>query len=96
MRPRATTRPRLADPAREATGRETTPHDSADRSFIVSDLGPEFYRLLKLTEEHLRFAATWPHKVHKAAELLGVTDDRATALAIADEICEEFTLVPRS
>lgn len=50
---------------------------------------------MAIAECHIEFGRQNPFKVAEVARILGVGFDGATALAIADQLCEEFELSPR-
>lgn len=50
-------------------------------------------KVMQIAHEHILFMRRYPDKIKSVAKQLGITHDAALALAIADQICEEFTLV---
>jgi hypothetical protein len=56
---------------------------------------PEMKRVCEIALDHIWFAERHRDHVAKSASLLGVSPQTALALAIADQVAEEFTLTPR-
>lgn len=49
-------------------------------------------RIAQITYEHVAFANSHPEYVRKVADNLNLNVDAAVALAVADQVCEEFRL----
>jgi hypothetical protein len=50
---------------------------------------------MRISQDHIIYADRHPAKIKEAAKRLGITSEAALALAIADEVCEEFRLIER-
>lgn len=71
---------------------------SSDRPGIggtVTDANAVLERLIRIAQEHLCYAAGHPGKLASIAVRLSIPKETALAYAIADQICEEFTMTPR-
>jgi hypothetical protein len=57
---------------------------------------PDLERVTRIAHEHLLHARRYPSFLKEIAERLKITEDAALAVAIADQVCEEFILTERA
>jgi hypothetical protein len=58
-------------------------------------LSPSMERIVSIARDHIHYARRHPHRLSQVAQQLGVSTDSALALAISDQILEEYTLAER-
>lgn len=56
---------------------------------------PQFERLTQIVMDHLFFAERYPDKMAEISKRLNCSTQAAIAIAISDQICEEFSLTER-
>lgn len=59
-------------------------------------LSPEMERVMRIAHEHILYAMRKPENLDIIAKRLLITPESALALAIADQVCEEFMLTPNA
>ena len=56
------------------------------------NLPPYYERVMRIVHEHILYARRHPDRLLDIATRMTISPDSALALAIADQVCEEFSL----
>lgn len=56
---------------------------------------PHLKRITEIAYEHMLYAERHPERLAELAARLSISQQQAVAVAIADQVCEEFTLTPK-
>jgi len=60
------------------------------------NLPPYYERIARIAQDHLWYAKRYPERIREIADRLVITVESALAIAIADQICEEFSLAEQN
>jgi len=56
------------------------------------NLPPYYERIARIAQDHMWYAKRYPERIKEIGDRLKITIESALAIAIADQICEEFSL----
>jgi hypothetical protein len=59
-------------------------------------LPPYYERIMRIAQDHIHYAKRFPDRLTEIGKRMKISSETALALAITDEICEEFSLTERN